>query len=227
MSIIELMKNNNISDLEKSLESLYLKKDYVQNIELLLKNSEHFGPGQFHYNLGTLHAKLQNFAAARFNLEKAYKLGQIDTKNINNLDYVREQLVVSDVSNSNNRIDNGMNIMVGISPDLYLFCTLLLLLCVSCFWLKKKLTSLSTLAVCISLSLIPFLGSKFYFSNFNYAVNLKQIQVYEGPSKVYEKKMEIDAGSKFLITGPTNGWYFIEKPISLSGWIEKKDIGIL
>ena len=54
----------------KKFEGLYRKGEYQKAEKLLLTNKEEIPPGIFHYNLGTIHLKIENFSAARFHLEK-------------------------------------------------------------------------------------------------------------------------------------------------------------
>ena len=221
------MENNNIIDLHKSLESLYLKKDYTKAIDGLLKNRDEFDLGLFHYNLGTLYAKKNDLAYARYNLEMANIHGHIGTKSINNLDYVKTKLAVNDISSTHNLLDQITSCSASISPNIYIFITLLSFLIIALLWLRKKLRSKALLLTLGFFAVSPLLIFNFYINNLKYAVNLKTIKSYEGPSKVYEVKRDIEAGSKFLVSGPKNGWYFIEKPVSLSGYIEKNNLALL
>lgn len=221
------MKNNNIIDIKKSLDSLYLKKDYKTLIDSLLKHRDDFDPGLFHFNLGTVYAKKNEFAYARYNLEMAQKLGQIDSKSLNNLNYVKHNLNVQDISNSRVILDQAFSVGASIPSQLYYSMSLILVVLLVILWTKNLLKSRVTTLVYSCLSLIPAAIAFFYISQFNYAVNLKTIDLFEGPSKVYEVKRKIDAGSKFLLGEIRGGWYFIDKPLSLSGWIEKKNLGIL
>ena len=76
------------------------------------------------------------------------------------------------------------------------------------------------------LSLTPVLISNFYVENINFAVALKEVPIYEGPSKIFSEKGKVRAGSKVILGQLKDGWFYIEFPISLAGWISKDQLGL-
>ena len=84
----------------KSLEDLYLKKEYKQVRDKLLSLKGELDEGVFHYNLGTVYGKLGDYAAGRYNMELALKKGFHHTKVYKNLNYFRNQIPVLDIDSS-------------------------------------------------------------------------------------------------------------------------------
>jgi hypothetical protein len=60
----------------------------------------------------------------------------------------------------------------------------------------------------------------------NEAIILKDIAVYEGPSKIFSEKGKLKAGSKVVLGEFKDGWFFIEFPLSQVGWIAKDQVGL-
>lgn len=215
-----------IQSTAQSFEALYLKKDYKGAVDYLLKNKQQLSSGIFHYNLGTVYSKLGDFPAARFHLEKAVKEGYINSSSLNNLAYVKTQLQVDDLSTSTLLPDELMNTALAIPNAAYLSFSLILLLG-GLFLIKaKKIKRTFTIVLAVFLIAAPLLFSKFYLENVNYAVAFKDIPLYEGPSKIFSEKGKVRAGSKIILGEFKEGWFYVEFPISLAGWINKDQIGL-
>jgi hypothetical protein len=68
--------------------------------------------------------------------------------------------------------------------------------------------------------------SNFYVKNVNYAIALKDTPLYEGPSKIFNEKGRVRAGSKIVLGELKEGWFYVKFPLSLSGWINKDQLGL-
>ena len=90
----------------------------------------------------------------------------------------------------------------------------------------QKIQKKWIIAIVLLLSLTPIAISYFYVKNIDYAVALKDIEIYEGPSKIFNEKGKIRAGSKIVLGQFKEGWFYVEFPISLSGWVSKDQLGI-
>jgi len=215
-----------MNELLKSLETLYLDGKYDQAQNLLLKNKLEFNEGLFHYNLGTILSKTGKHAAGRYHFEKAVKSGYVDTNNLNNLEYVKTQLQVSDISNSEEFSDQLLAGLMNIPVSLYLSMTLILIIGFL-LMLRFKLVSNTYLKISLLIvALCPIALNQTYLKQKNFAVSLKEIKLYEGPSKVYDEKGLVREGSKVLLGRIEKGWVFIERPLDLSGWVKLENLGI-
>ena len=82
------------------------------------------------------------------------------------------------------------------------------------------------ITTCLLLGLLPIALSKLYLNNINYAVNLHDAPLREGPSAIYPEMMTIEAGSKFIVKEGNDGWFYIKSPYFLTGWIRRKYLAI-
>ena len=57
-------------------------------------------------------------------------------------------------------------------------------------------------------------------------VLLVDSEVKEGPSNIFENSLYIKAGTKVGVSKVTEGWVYISRPLSLSGWVERPKIGM-
>lgn len=211
---------------KSTFDELYLKKDYKGAAQYLLDNKKQFESGIFHYNMGTIYSKMGDQATARFHLEKAIQDGYINSSSLNNLAFVKSQLQVDDLSTSTSLPDQIISTATAIPMSGYFSMTLLLVLVFSLMIRFKKIQKKWIMAVVLLLALTPVLFSNFYVKNINYAVALKEIPLYEGPSKIFSEKGKVRAGSKVVLGQFKDGWFFVEFPISLSGWISKDQLGL-
>ncbi len=209
-----------------SFDQLYLKKDYKGAIQYLLDNKEQFDSGIFHYNLGTVYSKMGDHATARFHLEKAVQDGYINSSSLNNLAFVKSQLQVDDLSTSTSLPDQLVNTASVIPPAGYFSITLLLLVIFTLMIRFKKIQTKWVMAVVLLLAITPAIFSTVYVKDINYAVALKDVPLYEGPSKIFSEKGKVRAGSKIVLGQFKDGWFYVEFPISLSGWISKDQLGL-
>lgn len=220
------MADNNTNEILKSLESLYLKRNYEEASTLLIKNRSDFNPGLFHYNLGTVYTKWGNLAAGRYHLEKSIKSGFVNSASINNVQYVKEKLAVDDLGESKDAYDQWMDSALGL--PLGLFISFALLMCLLVAGMKKfgKEVSRYALAGLLIIGLAPLTYKLTYLNKVNYAILLEEGVLREGPSRIFDQKAALNAGTKVIITKYDNGWYFISNPVHLSGWVERKNLGI-
>lgn len=207
-------------------QELYIKKDYKAAANYLLDNKQQLPSGIFHYNLGTVYSKMGEHATARYHLEKAIKEGYINSATLNNLSYVRSQLNVDDLSTSTSFPDRFINTATNVPGQLYLTLTLTLGLFFLLMFRGKKLVSKFTIFIAVLCTLLPAAFNKLYVEKINYAVTLKEVPLYEGPSKIFAEKGKVRAGSKVLLGEFRDGWFFVEFPLSLAGWVSKDQLGI-
>jgi tetratricopeptide (TPR) repeat protein len=218
--------NKTAKSRESSYEELYAKRDYSGAVNYLLKNKQQFDSGTFHYNLGTTYAKLSEFGAARFHLEKAISYGMYNSATINNLNFVKNKINAEDLSTSTSFSDQFINTSLNIPREAFLSMSLALMLLALIYFKLKKIRNKIAIALFISISLIPFLFSLVYLNQIDQAVALKDIPVMEGPSKIFQEKGQIKSGAKIIIGEFKEGWFFVKYPISMSGWVSKDNLGI-
>lgn len=211
---------------EATFEELYSKQDYKSAINSLLHNKQQFDSGTFHYNLGTTYAKLGDIGAARLHLELAIQKGMYNTETINNLRYVVSKFDGEDITTSSSLIDSSLNFTLNIPKEAYLSMSLFFVLCVL-LWIKlKNISNKIVWALCLFVSLIPLIYGFGYLQTINTAISLKEIPVYEGPSKIFQEKGKLKPGAKIVLGELKDGWYFVKYPITLSGWVQRDSLGL-
>ncbi len=215
-----------MDELLKTVADHYTKAEYDKGIELLLKNKDKFDTGLFHYNLGTFFLKKENFAVARFHLEKAAKLGFVNKSVYNNLNYAQEKLNVVMLEKSDQIIENVLYRFLDYGSSLYLNIALLLGVLILLLQRFKVITSNIKVIFIIVLFFVPFLFSIYSQKNFKYAIILRSSVVREGPSGIFPKTKDVAAGLKVIVDKTVDGWSFIKYPDAAVGWIDKNEIGI-
>jgi len=89
----------------------------------------------------------------------------------------------------------------------------------------KKIISKIAILLLLLTAVLPFIFSILYLENVNYAVAFKDITLYEGPSKIFQEKGKVKAGSKIILGEFRDGWFYVKFPISLAGWASKDQLG--
>lgn len=219
------MDNTNTAELLKSLESLYTGSNFKDARKLVLENKTTLDPSTFHFVLGTLDAKLGDFAAGRYHLEKAIKLGNLNPETYHNLTAITQELTVSDISASTSFVDQVAHYGKSIPGDLYLTWMLCFLLC-SAIFIKKLLKSKIVLIAILLLSILPYIFGQFYLGDKSYAIALHEASLKEGPSEIYEEIGKVEAGAKIIVGKIYKNYYFVEHPNFKNGWVKKEDLAI-
>ncbi|PIK14241.1 MAG: hypothetical protein CES88_14790 [Halobacteriovorax sp. JY17] len=222
-----LMANTNINEISKSLETLYLDGKFDKAVDLLLESKNQLSAVDFHYNLGAVYTKMGDLGPGRYHFELAMKKGYIGSDLLNNLAVIKSKLQGVDLSLSRDIGDQLVNFL-SMVPASYSICITLVLLITSLLVFKfKYIKSKIVLVSLLLLSFFPIALQQGVLYGKTFAVNLKDMKIYEGPSSVYDVRATLPGGSKFVL-GKTDGeWFYIDHPIELAGWVKKEDIGIL
>jgi hypothetical protein len=220
------MADFNTDEILKSLEELYLKKNYEEASTLLIKNKSDLDTGLFHYNLGTVYAKWGNLAAGRYHVEKSIKSGFVNSASLNNNQFIKEQLAVDDLSTSQSLSDQWMDLTLSLPLGIYILFALVLSVAAAGWKKFGKEVNSYALAALLVIGVAPLAYKVAVIDKVNYAILLEEGALREGPSRIFDQKAALNPGTKVIITKYDNGWYFISNPVHLSGWIERKNLGI-
>lgn len=209
----------------KDAEQFYINREYESALSVIRKGRDALDSGLFHYNLGSIYLKKGELGPARFHLERAKDTGFSYPMLWKNLKFIQEQPQVLDPSKSKNvqefLIGKAMDLPSSFFGILSLLMVITILLSFKKKWIERKLV----VTVLLIFSLVPLVGSYAIKKGLRYAIALKPIRVYEGPSKIYPDYGEVAAGSRLIINNFQDDWYFILSPRSQSGWVEKTDLG--
>ena len=221
------MANTSINEISKSLETLYLDGKLEEAVDFILKNKPVLADIDFHYNLGVVYTKLGELGPGRYHFEFAMKKGYLGSDLLNNLNVIKSQIQVADISSSTDYYDQILNAFSSIPVGYSFSITLVLLVTVILLFRIKLLESKVTLIMLAVISLLP-IGAHFAFTNGkDFAVSMKEMKIYEGPSAIYDVKQTIPGGSKFILGKSDKGWFYIDYPVEISGWVKKEDLGLL
>lgn len=216
-----------MSKLLKSLETHFVEGQYEKAIEVLEGMRGELSLGQYHYNMGSLHAQLEQLGPARYHLEQALSSGFVNTAVHNNLEYVSSMLSVKDLGSSPYFIDQLFSWLLS-APDgaylsLSLFFLILFVLSFMLRLLRRGWLRWTFFALCI----IPFSANQIYLKHLQTAVSLEDIPVRVGPSEIYEQVYLLPEGAKVLLGEEKEGWSLIQRPKELAGWVHLEKFGRL
>ena len=216
------MDNTNTNIDLKKLEELFVSKKYDEARDFLVTKKSELSPGLFHYNMGTVLGEQGNLPAARYHFEIAKKEGFGHPALYKNLSLVSKKISVnSDVLDQKEYVYNFFS---STPSSLFLFTSLILTI-ISIFTVKYFELSKKIIVGLILLFFTPTIYKEVYFDkNYSTAINLKEVELFQGPSKVYEVIDMIPAGNRLILSKSHDSWVFIEYPIEFSGWIDRKKI---
>lgn len=209
-----------------AFEELYANAKFEEAKSYLEKNSQLFSKGAYYYNLGTVRLKLNEYPLARYDFELAKKYGFHNSALSNNLAYTEKMLALDDLSESTVVQEKVVNTLTNIPNSGYVTLTLSLVLIVMLMIRLGHITKKLTIIVSLLLCLVPIAVGKIYVENLTTAVALDNVKLYEGPSKIFNEKGEVKAGSKIVIGETKENWLLIQYPMSLTGWVHKEKLGI-
>jgi len=221
------MTNNNTATALKSVQQHYIKKEYSEAIDDLFKLKDKIDNGLFHYNLGSLYIKEGNLGAARYNLEKSKSLGFKNGIVKKNIEFIQSRPEVVGLQKSDHYFESTLHFITETSTrNISITCLLIAILILS-YVIIRKMWHSTRLAVFTLLLLVP-VGLKFYSTQvWRQAVILKDANILEGPSKVFEASGKLSSGSKVIISREHMGWYFVRYPMNYSGWVKREMLGLL
>ncbi|OUR92867.1 hypothetical protein A9Q84_20350 [Halobacteriovorax marinus] len=216
-----------MNELSKSLETLYLDGKFEKAVDLLLESKSALTDVDFHYNLGVVYAKMGELGPGRYHFELAMKKGYLGSDLINNLNVIKSQIQVADISNSDFLADKVINFLstfpVGYSVSITLVLVAIFLILMRAQLVKSKLI----VALALFISTMPPVLHSYLIADKTFAVSMNELKIFEGPSAIYDVKTTLPAGSKFIMGKSDKGWFYIDHPVELSGWVKKEDVGLL
>jgi len=221
------MKNTNTEAEHKSLEQLYLKQDFDGAQKYILENKSQMDRGVFHYNLGTIHLKKEEYAIGRYHFEKAIKKGFYSPQLHNNLEYSLENLEVAQFEKPEHIGQEIYLGALGLPPAAYITASIFFLVLFLLLRLFFKKLSWGIVVLGTILVLLPIGLRHGVWRDHRFAVCFKQGDVREGPSEVFKSTYKVPKGVKLVVEKPRDGWYLIRYPKQYIGWIKARDLGLL
>jgi len=217
------LEDTTIADVLKTFETYYAQKDYVSALETLQKSKSEVPSMLWHYNMGTVLAKLENWPEARFHFLLAEKMG-VSHKDLSlNKKIVESKLEI-------NRIEKPISVtdyaVKGAQIASQGWLTSLSLVCLIVGLIKlKRGASLKGLALFLFLVLAPLMLN-FWIKSWPISVITKALVIREGPSVIFPEKGELPVGV-LVMTKEAGDWCEIYYPSRFQGWIKKNDLKVL
>lgn len=186
----------------------------------LEKQREIISPGLWHFNAGTVKAKMMSPAEARFHFLEARLHGFNNQKLSENLNLIENQLEVKSLEKSIEPMDYAVNFSLWAEGGFFTMLSLVIILLG--LIIVKKTQKYYVLALTIFFATVP-VSLNYWVKSWNKAVNLTPQQVLDGPSAIFGSRGELPPGI-FLITRKSGEWKEIIYPSRFRGWIKNAGI---
>lgn len=214
------MEDTTIEDVLKTVEDHYAQKDYQKALETLAANKGKISESVWHYNVGTVYGKLENWPMARYHLTLAEWEGLSSKEVISNKNFVEDKLdtkkLERPLSPSDYFVKGGIETSHGILSSISL---LIVLIGLAVFWKKK---SIQALGASLAIATI-FVGINFWVHSWDKMIVVTSQVIKDGPSEIFGQRDELPSG--LLVVGTKKGdWFEIIYPSRFQGWI--KDTGL-
>lgn len=182
----------------------------------LEKQRDHISPGLWHFNAGTIKAKMMNPAEARFHFLEAKFLGFNDQKLFENLNLIEDQLEVKALEKPVEPLDYAVKFSLWAEGGFFTMISLMIIL--TGLIIMKRTQKYYVLLLTAVLAVVP-VSVNFWVKSWNKSVTVSPHQVMDGPSAIFGSRGELPPGI-FLITRTTGEWKEIIYPSRFRGWIK-------
>ncbi len=214
------MEDTTIEDVLKTVQNYYTQKDYQGALNTLMKNQDQVPSGIWHYNVGTVYGKLENWPMARFHFLRADSEGYTSKEAVLNRKLVEDKLHIEKFEKPTSASDYFYKYSMAATHGV--FTTLGLLLIISGIMaLWKKISVRITIAFFVSAVMV--LGLNWSILSLDKKIVLSPLEIYEGPSTIFATAEELPEGV-MIITSQKEAWLQIKYPSRFAGWI--KDSGL-
>lgn len=200
----------------KTFEGFYASGDYANALLELEKSKDQLSPGVWHFNMGTVKAKLGQPAEARYHFLESRWSGFTDERLANNLALVEDTLEVTKLEKPLEAAD--YLIKFGLWAQNGFFTMLSLLVLFVGFLILRKQKKYSALILTALIAAIP-VGLNWWVKSWPKAVILSAHQVQDGPSVIFGSRGELPPGI-MVVTKKSGEWAEIIFPSRFRGWIK-------
>lgn len=214
------MEDTTIEDILKTVEALERQNDYSGAKKLLEQNQTHLDPALWHFNLGVLNAKTEQWALARFHFLKAQESGYSKPELVTNQNIVEDKLEITKLEKPISTSDYLMKGALLGSQGIFLSLSLLLLVAGLLSLWKKAGLKVFSIFVVLALGLTAI---NFWIISWDKYLVINPTPVFEGPSVIFQNRGEIPSGV-FVIVKKQGDWEKILFPSRFDGWIKAADL---
>lgn len=221
------MANTSTNDILKTLKVSFEQSNYKNGITHLLEKKSELPQDVFHFYLGNFYLKQGELGAGRYNLEKAKSLGYRHSILENNIKFVEGRVAEKGVGFTQDTYSKAVSTASNLSFEYFVLASLILF---SFILFLRKIKTIKNNVITIVFLVFAFLpiGIKSYLLHgVNVGIVLKEIKLYDGPSKIFSDIRDLPAGTKLILGQNSEGWLYVQYPVELSGWVEAKDLGLI
>lgn len=221
------MKENSINNTLKTLEKFYVDKKFDEGIDFLLDHKSDLKTSTFHYYFGSFEMKIGNLALGKYHLKLAVKNGFVQEDVFHNLNVAEQSLQLQKSESSLSIQDQALFTSLNVHTEWYILFALALSLVVLVAYWREWLSKKRWVVLGILIACAPLLVKLSWLDSHRFAVALKEAEVREGPSKLYEISGKLPAGLTLIIGRVYNGQVYIKSPSEYEGWVSKDTLGVL
>jgi hypothetical protein len=187
----------------KTVQTFYESHDYQEALKTLESGHEQIPAGIWHYNMGTIHGKLENWSRARYHFLMAEEKGFSSPELLTNKQIAEQKLEIS-------KLEKPLG-----ASDYATFALLMVVVGILSIWRKASFkVTLSFFAGSLLIMLCHW-GVK----SLDKSVVIDEIPLHDGPSVIFGSRGEVPAGV-FLITTKQDEWLKIIYPSRFEGWVK-------
>lgn len=210
------MEDTTIEDVLKTVEALYAQKNYQEALKTLEANRAEISAGIWHYNVGTVFGKLENWPMARYHLTMADLEGFNSQELSVNKKLAETKLEIAKFEQANSASDyftkGALEASQGILTTLSL---ILVIIAIVNMWKKSSYKVLSVLLT----SALLVLGLNWWIHSWDKVIVVNSQAIQEGPSVIFPSRDELPPGV-LLVISRKGEWVKILYPSRFQGWIK-------
>lgn len=210
------MEDTTIEDVLKTVEALYAQKNYQEALKTLEANRAEISPGIWHYNIGTVFGKLENWPMARYHLTMADLEGLNSREVTVNKKLAETKLEIPKFEKANSASDFFVKGAIEASQGILTTLSLILVIvAIVNMWKKSSYKVLSVLLT----SALLVLGLNWWIQSWDKVIVINSQAIQEGPSVIFPSRDELPPGV-MLIISKKGEWVKILYPSRFQGWIK-------
>ncbi len=213
------MEDTTIEDVLKTVEALHAQKDYKSAIHKLETNQSKISPGVWHYNMGSVHGKLENWSLSRFHFLMAELNGYSTKELMMNKKLVESKLSIEKYEKPISTTDYLIKGSLIASQGILTMVSFLIIL--FAIYRARKVSELKSLAL-TTLFAGFILVLNFWILSWTKVVVFSPQMVREGPSVIFRETTEVPAGI-MLVISKEGEWSKIIYPSRFEGWTQGKN----
>lgn len=186
----------------------------------LEKQREHVSPGLWHFNAGTVKAKLNLLPEARFHFLQSKLKGYTNEKVEKNLQFIENQLEIVKLERPLEPMDYAIRFAMWAQNGF--FTTISLLIIIGGLLVLKNVKKFYVLALTVVFASLP-IALSYWTASWDKSVVLEGQPVLEGPSVIFATNTELPPGV-MLISRSAGDWNEVIYPSRFRGWVRRSGL---